>query len=150
MDQGQYLQDRVEVQIKWYDDNSNSNQCWFKTLRFIEIVSAAMIPFIAGYIDSIQYGTVIIGFLGVLIAICAGMASLNKYQENWLIYRTTCEALTHEKILFTTGTKPYDGDAFNQFVERVESLLSKENKLWARESKKKLHNEKREKRDATL
>ncbi|MEH0019412.1 MAG: DUF4231 domain-containing protein [Desulfobacter sp.] len=140
MEQEQYLQNRIEDQINWYDTKSKSNQRWFKSLRVIEIVSAAIIPFIAGYSDSIPCGTIIIGFLGVVIAICAGLAALNKYQENWLMYRTTCETLRHEKYLFMTNTKPYDdSEAFNQFVIRIENLISKENTQWARAIKEKSH-----------
>ena len=143
MDQEQYLQDRVEDQINWYDTKSKSSQRWFKSLRVIEIVSAAIIPFIAGYSEFIPYGTVFIGMLGVVIAICAGLAALNKCQENWLMYRTTCETLRHEKFLFMTSTKPYDGeDAFGQFVTRAENLISKENTQWARSTKEKSHNKK--------
>ncbi|MBQ4878206.1 DUF4231 domain-containing protein [Pseudoalteromonas luteoviolacea] len=138
MDKEQYLIERLEDQITWYDTKSKSNQRWFKSLRVIELVSAAIIPFIAGYSESVPYGTVVIGALGVVIAICAGLASLNKYQENWLMYRTTCETLRHEKYLFMTNTRPYDGDeAFNQFVTRVENLISKENTQWARSIKEK-------------
>lgn len=144
MDQEQYLQDRVEDQINWYDTKSKTSQRWFKSLRIIEIASAAIIPFIAGYSESIPCGIIIIGFLGILIAICTGLAALNKYQENWLMYRTTCETLRHEKFLFMTETKPYDdGEAFNQLVTRVENLISKENTLWARSAKEKLHNKAR-------
>ncbi|WP_051563804.1 DUF4231 domain-containing protein [Enterovibrio calviensis] len=141
MDESAYLKDRVDDQINWYGTKSKSNQRWFKYLRVVEIVSAAIIPFIAGYSKSIPYGTVVIGLFGVVIAICAGLAALNKYQENWLMYRTTCETLRHEKYLFMTATKPYDGDdAFGHFVTRVESLISKENTQWARAAKEKSHN----------
>ena len=141
MEQDQYLQDRVEDQISWYDNNSKSNQTWFKSLRIIEIVSAAIIPFIAGFSDSVPFGAIIIGALGIVIAVCAGLSALNKYQENWLTYRTTCETLRHEKFLFLTKTKPYDdNEAFNQFVGRIENLISKENIQWARITKAKTHN----------
>ena len=137
MEQEKYIKDRVEDQINWYDKKAQSNQRWSKSLRIIEIVCAAIIPFIAGYSESIPFGTIIIGFMGVIIAICASLSALNKYQENWLIYRTTCETLRHEKYLFMTSTKPYDDtDGFNQFVIRVEGLISKENTQWSRASKK--------------
>ncbi len=140
MDHEQYLQERVEDQINWYDGKSKSNQNWFKSLRVIEIISAAIIPFFAGYSESIPFGTIIIGCLGVIIAVCAGLSALYKFQENWLMYRTTCETLRHEKFLFVTKTKPYDDEeAFNQFVTRIENLISKENTQWARVTKEKAH-----------
>ena len=141
MNEEKYLQDRVEDQINWYNTKSNLNQRWFKSLRIIEIVSAAIIPFIAGFIESIPYGTVIIGILGIVIAVCASLSALNNYQGNWIIYRTTCETLRHEKFLFMTTTKPYHfDDAFDQFVTRIENLISKENTQWARTAKEKSHN----------
>ena len=140
MDESTYLEDRVNVQINWYDSKSQTNQKWYKRLRVTEIVCAAIIPFLAGLSDSIPYGQYIIGLLGVVIAVSAGFSALNKNQENWLVYRTTCETLRHEKYLYLTKCKPYDNaDAFNRFVERVEGLISKENSHWSRSAKEKLH-----------
>lgn len=141
MDKEIYINDRLEKQIKWYDDKSQINQRWFKSLRITEIVCAAIIPFIAGMLESIPFGQIIIGLLGIIIAVCAGLSGLNKYQENWLTYRTTCETLRHEKFLFLTESKPYNGEgAFNKFVERVEGLISKENTQWSRVASEKSHN----------
>ena len=120
---------------------SQKNQSWFKVLRVTEIVCAAKIPFVAGFSDSIPYGQVLIGGLGVIIAIYAGLSVLNKYQENWSTYRTTCETLRHEKYLFLTGCQPYDGEgALNKFVERIEGLIPKENTQWSRFKNEKPHN----------
>lgn len=133
MDQEKYLSERVDHQINWYDVKSQQNQRWFKYLRVAEIICAAIIPFLAGLSKQVPCSQIIIGFLGVVIAVCAALLALNKYQENWLVYRTTCESLQHEKFLFITGSTPYHvNDAFNRFVERVESLISKENSQWSR------------------
>lgn len=132
MDKEKYLSERLNKQIEWYNTQSQNNKNWFKSLRVIEIVSAAVIPFIAGYSESIPYSQVALGSLGVVIAVSAGLSTLNKYQENWLMYRTTCEALEHEKYLFLTDCNPYNTDnAFSIFVERIEGLLSKENLQWS-------------------
>ena len=70
--------------------------------------------------------------MGLLITIITGVVTLYKFQENWIEYRTTCEALRHEKFLFLTQTDPYDiKDPFNLLVFRVEKLISKENTKWA-------------------
>jgi len=75
---------------------------------------------------------IIIGLLGLLVAIITAILGLYKFQENWIAYRTTCESLRHEKYLFLTECEPYDGDApFKLFVQRVESLISKENTKWS-------------------
>jgi Protein of unknown function (DUF4231) len=39
---------RLEDQIQWYDSRSIKNQRWFKALKIIVIVAAALIPFLVG------------------------------------------------------------------------------------------------------
>lgn len=52
----QYMEDRVDDQIKWYDSRSQANQRWYKHLRSIEIVLAASIPFMVGNITQLRSG----------------------------------------------------------------------------------------------
>jgi hypothetical protein len=132
MDQETYIKDRLEDQITWYGDKSKRNKKWFKALSIIEVIAATTIPFLAGYInDKTPALNVIIGLLGVIIAIISGLISLNRFQELWIQYRTTCESLKHHKYLYISESKPYHGeDAFQLLVENVEALVSKENTKW--------------------
>ena len=91
MKEEDYLKDRLEDQLAWYSQKSQQNQNCFKLLRLVEIVSAALIPFIAGMGDKILYNAWIVGGLGVLIAVAAATSSLFKFHENWIQYRTTVE-----------------------------------------------------------
>ncbi len=142
MSEDEYLEQRLNDQINWYEAKSKSNQNWHKGLRTIEIIAAAIIPFLAGFGQSTLVNQIILGILGVIIAVCAGLSILNKYQENWLNYRTTAETLMHEKFLFLTKTSPYDEtEPFQSLVERVGGLISKENSQWSRHSKKKAQNQ---------
>lgn len=132
MTEEEYLKDRLESQIDWYDKKSGWHQSWHKKIRFIEIVAAASIPFLTGYItDSSPDMKIIVGGLGVLIAVASGTVALFKFQEHWLQYRTTAESLKHHKYLFLTQTAPYNKEnCFNLLVESVEGLISKENSNW--------------------
>ena len=134
---------RLDDQIEWYDGKSITNQRWFKWLKVIQIVAAAIIPFMAGFkhivlpIDT----AIVIGGLGVLIVILEGLQSLNQYQHNWITYRSTCEELKHEKYLWEAKAGPYL-DLQNPdplLAERVESLISREHAKWvsAREKARK-------------
>ncbi len=135
--QEDYLKKRLEDQINWYDRKSSKSQKMFKRIQLVTIVSAACIPFLAGYLSEIIFLKYIIGALGLLVAVLTSINSLYKYQENWIAYRTTCESLTHEKYLYMTGTKPYHGkESFNLLVQRVEMLISQENSSWAELTKK--------------
>jgi len=129
----EYLRDRVDDQIDWYDKKSQANQKLYKWLRVIEIISAASIPFVAGYMDdSILWPKVIAGGLGLVVAIITAIVGLYNFQEHWVEYRTTCESLKHEKFLYLTKTEPYNiEDPFPLFVKRIESLISTENTKWS-------------------
>jgi hypothetical protein len=137
MKEEEYLAERLNDQIVWYDQKSQTNQKWFKRLRLLEIIAAAIIPFLAGIGSSTPYYSVLIGTLGALIAVSAGLSALYKYHENWIEYRTTSETLKHEKFLYQTKCVPYNSeDAFCRLVQRVEGLISKENTQWSRYAEK--------------
>ena len=128
----EYIEQRLNDQIVWYDRKSSTNQRWFKRLRFAEIVAAATIPFLAGFAGNSFLIKIAIGALGVVVAVLASLLGLLQLQEHWIEYRATAESLRKEKFLFLTQTDPYDKDeAFHLLVQRVEALLSKENADWA-------------------
>ena len=117
MSPDEYIEQRVDDQISWYDRKSLSAQQWFKRLRGAEIVCAAAIPVLAGFSSSNFPTSPIVGILGAAVVIIAALVSLNQYQEKWIQYRTTCETLRHEKYLFLTHTEPYNADnTFPLFV----------------------------------
>lgn len=132
MNEEEYLKDRLDSQIEWYDKKSSWNQSWHKRLRILEVIAAASIPFLTGYItDSTPDMKIVVGGLGVLIAVSSGVLAIFKFQEHWLQYRTTAESLKHHKYLYQTKTAPYDRDnSFNLLVESIEGLISKENSNW--------------------
>ncbi len=128
----EYIEQRLNDQIDWYDRKSGTNQRWFKRLRFAEIVAAAIIPFLSGFAGGSLPIKVAIGALGVVVAVIASLLGLLQLQEHWIEYRATAESLRREKFLFLTQTEPYNkDDAFHLLVQRLEALLSKENADWA-------------------
>lgn len=133
MEESEYLETRVDEQIYWYDTKSKNQQNWYKILRIVEVGAAAFIPFLAGYMTEINLCVrTIVGLLGLGVTIITAVVSLCRFQENWIEYRTTCESLKHEKFLYLTKTEPYNIKlSFSLFVQRIESLISKENTKWA-------------------
>jgi uncharacterized protein DUF4231 len=123
--------ERLEDQIGWYDRKSISNMHWFKRIKITEIVSAAIIPFLAA--TNVPRVAVATGVLGVLITVFEGMLQLNQFHENWIRYRSTCESLKHEKYIFLANAAPYSNAEKPRalLAERVESLVSQEHAKWA-------------------
>ncbi len=75
----------------------------------------------------------------VIVVILTAALKTFKYQENWINYRTTCEALKKEKYFYDAGLSDYQqsDDREAQFIDRVEALLARENTLWLSVQKKK-------------
>lgn len=137
MEDKEYIEQRLDNQKTWYSKQSALNQKWHKLLQVTQVFSAACIPFLASFGDNKTMELkVVIGALGVLIAVITGIVAIFKFEEKWFKYRTTAESLKHEKFLYLTKTQPYDGDdAFHLLVGRVEALISQENRDWAQYSR---------------
>jgi hypothetical protein len=125
------IMERLEDQIAWYDRKSQANQRVYKRIKIVEILAAAVIPFLAAF--KLPYIGLVAGGLGVLITVLEGMLHLNQYQQNWIAYRSTCESLKHEKYIFLGKASPYANvpDPHALLAERIESLVSQEHAKWA-------------------
>ena len=119
---------RLEDQLGWYDRKSISCQRAFKRLKILQLVAAAAIP-VAATLDAAAWIT---GGLGALVVVVEGIQQLGQYQQNWMNYRSTCEALKHEKFLFVAGAGHYRNAAEPErmLAERIEGLVSQEHAKW--------------------
>jgi hypothetical protein len=93
-----------------------------------QIIVAALIPVLAAA-DVSRPG---LGTLGAVVLILEGFQPLFQYQRNWITYRSTCEALKHEKYLFLAGAGSYAHAMRPEALvsERVEGLVSQEHAKW--------------------
>ena len=122
---------RLADQARWYSGKSRRAQQLYKAIKVVEIIAAALIPFLAG--RKFEYHDAVIGGLGVLITILEGILQLNQYQQIWTMYRATSEALTHEQYLYLAKAGPYAAEGVNPPVllaERIETIMSQENTKW--------------------
>jgi len=146
MDEKEYLKERLQSQLDWYDRKSSMNQRQFKKLRKVEIIVAALIPLIItlstmGAIqDTKLLGEeftldilfqVVAALSGVLLVVLSGFNDLEGYFSKWKDYRSTAEELRQEKIKFMTRIEPYNTeDRFVELVNNVETILAQENQNW--------------------
>ena len=125
-----YLAERVDEQLAWYDRKSVSHKRWYYGLQLLTLVSAAMVPIISLASGELAV-RIVVAISGSIAAIAAGAASLYRFREQWLDYRVAAETIKYERYRYVTGVEPYAGtDAFSRFVNRVESIILEENRVW--------------------
>ena len=119
--------DRLEDQISWYDRKSEGDQRRYKWVKLLELAIAAMLPVVAGVKSPVW----VTGSLAAIIVVLEGALHLYQFQEHWITYRSTAEALKHERFLYLAGAGPYMAeDRHSQLAERIEGLVSQEHAKW--------------------
>ena len=137
-----YLEERYYPQIKWYDMKAISNQNIYKIIQWIVIILAAVTPVLVAIVDVETWVRWVAVVISALVAIGTSVLKTFKYQESWINYRTTCETLRKEIYYYNASINDYgtSNDPMALFIERVETLISRENTLWLTVQKKKTDN----------
>ena len=127
-----YIRNRLDEQIKWYDQKSQEAQRIYRRMQVVELIIAALIPLLSSYTVGHSKIAFAVGALGAVIAIIEGIERLYHYHENWIEYRAVCETLKHEKNLYLMNAFPYGADESKEqlFVHNVEDLISSEGSKW--------------------
>jgi hypothetical protein len=119
--------ERLEDQLGWYDRKSRDNQRRYKWLKLLELAIAAALPVVAAMGSPVW----VTGGLAAVIVLLEGAQHLYQFQEHWITYRSTAEALKHERYLYLATAGPYGGeDRHRQLAERLEGLVSQEHAKW--------------------
>jgi hypothetical protein len=114
---------------------ARDNKRRFRLFQIITLIASAIIPIInLGYIaksDTADYQIrIITSIVSALIVVVTGLTQLEKYQENWILYRTSAELLKKEKYFFENNAGEYsdldEKERNKLLVERVESIVSAE------------------------
>jgi Protein of unknown function (DUF4231) len=119
---------RLDDQIAWYDAKSRECQLRYKGLKAIVIGVAAAIPVVAAF-DVPVY---VAGILGAVVVVVEGLLQAYQYRHNWITYRSTAEALKHEKYLYLARADAYahSKNPLRLLAERIEGLISQEHAHW--------------------
>jgi hypothetical protein len=129
------IESRLEEQIGWYDRKSQTAQRRYKALKLAQVALTGLIPLAAAFpISELQLRWVAAA-LGLLVLVIETMQQLNQDQQNRIAYRSTCEALKHEKYLYLAAAGPYrgadsSGNRIALLADRIEGLISQEHAKW--------------------
>lgn len=139
----EYISERLNDQIKYYDKTANRAKKTYLINRTIIVVAGAVVPVLIN-ID-FPHDNLITSFFSLLVVLIVSLESVYHNREQWINSRSTSEALRKEYFLYSTKEGPYtklessQNDAFILFVERIEYLIESENnstlQVMTRESK---------------
>lgn len=132
MDIEEYINGRLDEQIKWYSKKSRSAQRWYKVLKGLEIILSGSVTFFTMLLWSCQNGKILVGALGAIVSIIAAWQANFKYREKWLSYRMTEEHLKQEKLLYLTKAGRYANPNMSpaNFIENCERIMNDEHDTW--------------------
>ena len=123
--------EKMSQQSVWYGERARRARSRYAALKSTQIVFAAAIPVVAvAAAGNIQRWTTAV--LGALIGIIEGFIQLGQYEQNWLLYRATREALKREEFLYGAKAGPYSGaqGPDTLYAERCDAIISGENSKW--------------------
>jgi hypothetical protein len=119
---------RLAEELRWYDARARNNQRSYRAIKVVQLVAAALVPVMAG----IGVSAWITGGLGSAIVVLEGIQQLYQFQEHWIAYRSTWEALRREQHLYEAGAGDYATAASppTLLAERIEALVAREHARW--------------------
>jgi hypothetical protein len=128
-----YVKSRYEREVAWYNRKANWNHHAYDICQWTAIILAALTPMLI-VVEEIWTKWLAVG-VAILVAISTGALRAFKYHENWINYRTTAETLRKEIHFYRADIQGYENvenveDKNSLFVQRVESLISREHTLW--------------------
>ncbi len=119
--------ERLEDQLGWYDRKSMQAQSAYRRVKLVELVVAAGVPVVA----ALRSPAALTAGLAAVVVVLEGVQQLYQWQTNWVLYRSTAEALKHERSLYLAHAGPYADSARERVLaERVEGLVSQEHAKW--------------------
>jgi len=123
--------DRVDSQIQWYGRNARRSKRNYMRIKLVQIVAAAFIPVLA----AASLPSWVLGGLGAGVVVLESVQQLFQFHSNWTHYRSTSEALKHEKYLYLAHAGAYATVANPEalLAERIENRVSQEHASWASE-----------------
>ena len=129
----EYLVNRYEDQISYYEGASAKNQKKYKNYQWLLIILSTLTTILAALPSdgvSLKYSIVI---TAGLVTILSSALKTFQYQELWVSYRSTIEQLRPELFYYKFNVGDYgqtDIDKETLFVTRIEGILGKERESW--------------------
>ena len=96
---------RLEDELAWYSRKSQASQRIFKRTKLAQLIIGAAVPVVA----LVDLQPIVTASLAAVVVVLEGAQQLYQWQANWILYRSTAEALKHERFLYLAEAGPYGG-----------------------------------------
>jgi len=124
-----YIDERLNDAIAWYDKSADKQKKLYLRMRATTVIGGAIVPVLVNVKN--DYVDIVTTIISLIVVLLVSLESVYHYREQWMNYRSTEQSLRHEYFLFTSKGGMYairsKAEAYQQFVERVEDLISSEN-----------------------
>ena len=141
MQANEYIKNRLDDQINWYDKKSATQKKWYYRSKLVTLVCTSSIPVISVALRHQSFTVIITASIAAVATVTEGILTLTKWHEKWIAYRSNAETLKYEKFAYLTSSGAYsnmsDEEKFHNLVDRTENIISNENTNWASLGKKK-------------
>lgn len=129
MDPEQYIAERLNEAIAWYDKSANWHKKVYLRMRAMTVIGGALVPVLVN-ID-LPYVDILTTILSLVVVLLVSLESVYHFREQWTNYRSTEQQLRNQYFRFTSNDGAYSScsreEAFRQFVGRIEETIESEN-----------------------
>ncbi|MEW6084042.1 MAG: DUF4231 domain-containing protein [Chloroflexota bacterium] len=123
-----YIAERVNDAIAWYDKNANKYKKYYLQMRATTVIGGALVPVLVNL--DFDYIDVLTTILSLIVVLLVSLESVYHFREQWTNYRSTEQSLRREYFLFTSKGGTYanqdNATAYTHFVDRVEEIIGVE------------------------
>lgn len=124
--------DIVSNYIEYYEVRAFRCKWGFYGTNLVKLLGLSGITFLKVIGKSGDTFATMAALVTTMCLVIEGIMALFKWQEKWILYRNTQNALMKENRQFTTGQGIYSDqeNRFSKFVETVEGIIGDEARKW--------------------
>lgn len=133
LDITQYLAQRIQPQIEWFEKNSRINKLGYQFTKTLLTFLAAISPALAAFIhDDSSSFKIALAISTILTAVLANLSTIFNFKDKYITFRDAAENLKSEVFLyqFNAGKYKDNPDGFNILVVTIEDYLKNINQNW--------------------
>ncbi len=112
----------------------------FMSLSLFTVLMPAVVTGLSSFASiNPLYVKILITVFSAISTVSAGILGIFKVRDHWINYRTNCERLKREIILYTQKIKPHENlsaeQSYKLFLERCEGIIGDERSHWRKNNK---------------